>query len=138
MERPRSESHRRDADDQHPAGEVVTEGIPQKRRRRAASRRCLSLPDGRQDPWSYPATEPVTQRELESCRCAWSHPRHGGIEPMVPESDPPRAREDAIARCRLVALTGSARRCLRARVEAARMRCPAWLRPAPAVPPGGG
>jgi hypothetical protein len=132
MERPRSEGHRGDADDQHPAGEVATEGIPRKqRRRRAASRRCLPLPDGRQDPWSYPATEPVTERELESWRCAWSHRRRAGIEPMVSESDSPRAREGGIVRRRLVALTGPAQRRLRARVEAARMQRLAWLRPSP-------
>jgi hypothetical protein len=60
------------------------------------------------------------------------------VLPVVSEADSPQAREGGIVRRRLVALTGLAQWRLRARVEAARMRRPAWLRPAPAAPPGGG
>ena len=60
------------------------------------------------------------------------------VLPVVSEADWPRAREGGIVRRRLVALTGPAQRCC-----APAPRQPAcsgwrWLRPAPAVHPGGG
>jgi hypothetical protein len=86
-ERPRSDSGHGDIDDRSRAGcEVGTDGIPaQLRRRRGASYRCEPLPDGHQEPWHYPATEPVSDRELDSWRAAWHHLHAFGLPAVVPE-----------------------------------------------------
>lgn len=57
----------------------------QLRRRRAAAHRCPPLPGGRRDPWHYPATEPVTDRELASWRLAWRHLHGLDLPAAVPE-----------------------------------------------------
>ena len=59
------------------------------------------------------------------------------VLPVVSRADSPRAQV-GIARRHLVALTGPAQRCLRARAEAARIQRLAWLRPALAMHLGRG
>jgi hypothetical protein len=55
------------------------------RRRRAASWRCEPLPpDGRRDPLD-PAAEPLTEREVDSWRAAWTHLHAFGLPAVVPD-----------------------------------------------------
>ncbi|MBV9651692.1 MAG: hypothetical protein JO296_16365 [Pseudonocardiales bacterium] len=69
------------------------------RRRRATSRRCSPLPDGRRDPLDPAHTHNWSSRELESWRNAWWHLHRLGL----PASVPPRviaagqARHDGAA-----------------------------------------
>lgn len=55
----------------------------QLRRRRAASRRCPPLADGRRDPLDT-CTEPIAPGEIDSWRAAWLHLTCRGLPPLVP------------------------------------------------------
>ncbi|MGH3798044.1 MAG: hypothetical protein ACRDSP_24575 [Pseudonocardiaceae bacterium] len=78
-ERRPGEADRGDVDDQHRAGEVRAEGIPEQlRRRRAASWRCEPLAGGHRDPWADWHAAGWTEAELESWGAAAGHLR--GLE----------------------------------------------------------
>lgn len=57
---------------------------PQLRRRRAASLRCESLPDGRRDPLELPGQTTPDVAELDSWAAALAHLRDSGLAGLPP------------------------------------------------------